>query len=329
MKNKILLEEINRFRMMTNYQPGKLLNEQKYNLLNEETQFFGQDKYFLMTFKKNGKPKLIEIGTYIVKENKFLPTNDGKKLLGINQDEIQFSELQRNRKFTQYRSVAVDEYGGGNRIVSDSELDDFVQNLVDTNLNYAKELKNREETTKGSNWNGSNSGKVILNIGMSQTYANAYNVPNPSDEFPEAKRMNLLEAKTTPASTKLSPTTKPSEIVTVTFDKVKVNSGVKTYCDNMIKPNMSNIEVVKEMDGIIKKLKTYISAPVDSEGKTALSKLTNITILGQADAAAPGWLPGPPCTGGLDHSYGGMEKVPNNKRSEQMKHDMNKFLATN
>jgi hypothetical protein len=325
--NKNLLEEINRFRMMSSYEPGKLLNEQK--ILNEEMFFGKQDKYFLVTYKKNGKPKLTEIGTNIVEENKFLPTEYGKKLLGIEQESIQFIQLQKNATFQKYRSVAVDKDGNEPRIVTDAELDDFVENLIEKNLNYQQELKNRESVVKGSNWNGNNSGKIICNIGMQQTYANAYNVPNPSDEFPEAKRMNLLEAMVMPASTKLSPTTTPKETVTVTFDKVKVNSGIKTYCDNMIKPNMSNPKVVDEMDDIIKRLKAYISAPPDAEGKTALSKLTNITILGQADSAAPGWVPGPPCTGSIDHNYGGIERIPRKERSEQMIHSMNKFLATN
>ena len=136
--NKNLLEEINRFRMMSSYEPGKLLNEQK--ILNEEMFFGKQDKYFLVTYKKNGKPKLAEIGTNIVEENKFLPTEYGKKLLGIEQDAIQFIQLQKNTTFQKYRSVAVDANGSSPRIVTDAELDDFVENLIEKNLNYQQEF---------------------------------------------------------------------------------------------------------------------------------------------------------------------------------------------
>ena len=92
--NKKLLQEINRFRLMSSYQPGKLLNEQK--ILNEEMFFGEQDKYFLVSFKKNGKPKLTEIGTNIVKENKFLPTEYGKKLQKIKSITNQKGSLTIN-----------------------------------------------------------------------------------------------------------------------------------------------------------------------------------------------------------------------------------------
>jgi len=322
-------ENFNKSTEVKNILLEKGLNKIESQRLNESVDFFGEDKYFLMIFKKNGKPKLIEIGTLKVETGKFLPTKEGNKLFNTTGDVLLFSQLKENEKFKKLRSVRVDEFGNSERIVSDVELDDYVESIIEDNLNYKEELKNRESISKGSNWNGNTTGSIILDIGDSQTYANAYNIPNPNTEFPEARRLNLLEAITKPGSTKLSPNPDPQEFVDITFDDVDINKTVKTYCDNMIKPNMSDPDVVREMDIIIERLKKYISAPPDVEGKTALSKLTNITILGQADAAAPGWLPGPPCTGGLDHDYGGIEKLPRKERSVQMKHDMNKFLATN
>jgi hypothetical protein len=325
--NKNLLEEINRFRLYSKYNPKKVLDEQ---FLNEEVQFDFRDRYFLMYYKKNGKPKLIEIGTLDVKSGKFLPTKQGNKLLGTTGESLPFSQVQGNQTFIDYRKVQIDEYGNATRIVVDKELDDFVEDIIEATKSYREEIKNREETNKGSDWRGKTSGSIILNIGHQQAYANAYNIPHPNTEFPEAKRLNLLEGGVTPPMTSpLNPNPDPEEIVTVTFDDVNINKTVKTYCDNMIKPNMSDPDVVDEMDKIIEKLKTYISAPPDADGKTALSKLTNITILGQADAAAPGWRPGPPCTGALDHNYGGMPAIPRAERTADINKAMNKFLATN
>jgi hypothetical protein len=325
--NKNLLEEMSRFRLYSNYNPKKVLDEQ---FLNEEVQFDFKDRYFLMYYKKNGKPKLIEIGTLDVKSGNFLPTKQGNKLLGTAGESLPFSQVQGNQTFIDYRKVQIDEYGNATRIVVDKELDDFVEDIIEATKSYREEIKNREETNKGSDWGGKTSGSIILNIGHQQTYANAYNIPHPNTEFPEAKRLNLLEGRVTPPMTSpLNPNPDPEEIVTVIFDDVDINKTVKTYCDNMIKPNMSDPKVVNEMDDIIKRLGKYISAPPDADGKTALSKLTNITILGQADAATPGWRPGPPCTGALDHNYGGMPAVPRAERSADFNKAMNKFLATN
>lgn len=325
--DKNLLEEINRFRLYSKYNPKKVLDEQ---FLNEEVQFDLKDRYFLMYYKKNGKPKLIEIGTLDVKTGKFLPTKQGNKLLGTTGEVLPFSQVQGNQKFIELRKIKIDEYGNSSRIVVDKELDDFVEDIIEANKNYKEELKNREETNKGSNWDGKTSGSIILDIGQQQVYANAYNIPHPNTEFPEAKRLNLLEGRVTPPmGGPLNPSPDPEEIVTVTFDDIDINKTVKTYCDNMIKPNMSDPKVVQEMDNIIKRLGDYISAPPDVDGKTALSKLTNITILGQADAAAPGWRPGEPCTGPLDHNYGGMPAKPRAERTADINKAMNKFLATN
>jgi len=325
--DKNLLEEINRFRLYSKYDPKKVLDEQ---FLNEEVQFDFKDRYFLMYYKKNGKPKLIELGTLDVKTGKFLPTKQGNKLLGTTGEVLPFSQVQGNQKFIELRKVQIDEYGNSSRIVVDKELDDFVEDIIEVNKNYKEELKNREETNKGSNWNGNTSGSIILDIGNQQKYANAYNIPHPNTEFPEAKRLNLLEGRVSPPMTSpLGPDPEIKTLVNVTFDDVDINKTVKTYCDNMIKPNMSDPGVVEEMDSIIERLKKYISAPPDAEGKTALSKLTNITILGQADAAAPGWRPGEPCRGPLDHNYGGMPAKPRAERTADINKAMNKFLATN
>jgi hypothetical protein len=323
---KRILEEINRFKMISSYQPGKLITEQK--LLNEETQWFGEDKYFMVIYKKNKKPKLVEIGTAFVKKNIFIPTKKGKEILGRNQDSITWSQLERDEKFQFYRKLG----GGNGTIVSDYEVDEMVNQLIKQNNSYADEIESRLQQTKETNWNKTNSGKILLNLGSSLKYANAIYIK--VDSHPE-KLFNLIEGPIIPGLSELSFKSRSAGTKTeIIIPNVKLNETVNTYCDNMIKPNLENPDVKQEFMSIMRSIKKYVDTPADENGVTALSKLQNakITIFGQADSGRPGWIPGYPCrntTNDLDHNYGGLEKIPVKSRTEQYSKKMNEYLAEN
>ncbi|MFM7982783.1 MAG: hypothetical protein ACKPKO_26015, partial [Candidatus Fonsibacter sp.] len=108
-------------------------------------------------------------------------------------------------------------------------LDDFVEDIIEATKDYREEIKNREETNKGSDWKGNTNGSIILNIGNQQRYVNAHNIPHPNTEFPEAKRLNLLEGRVSPPmDSPIGPKLTPKDLVTVTFDDVDINKTVKT-----------------------------------------------------------------------------------------------------
>ena len=326
--NNQLLEEIKRFKLLSNYDPSLTYKEQK--IIKEEVTFFGEDKYFMLVFKgRNEKPKLVEIGTAFEKNNQFIPTKKGKELFQIDKDSYDWNLLKKNQIFVLHRSYGMSQEG---KILADFELDELVNGLVEDNNEYVTELENRIEETNSSNWNKTSSGSILIDMGLSLKYANAIYVRVDShvDKF-----FNLLEGPVKPSTQLLSYTpTPPLPTTGVTIPEIIVNETVNTYCDNMIKPNLSKKEVLAEFNSVLNAIKNYVDSPNDDENISALSKLKNSTlrIFGQADSARPGWLPGEPCrsvSNVLDHNYGGMEKKPVKMRTQQDIIQMNSFLAQN
>ena len=326
--NKQLLEEINRFKLMSNYDPKFTYKEQK--VLLEEVTFFGEDKYYILVFKgRNEKPKLVEIGTVFEESNKFIPTKKGKELFENNDDSYEWNLLKKNPIFIQHRSYGMSQEG---KILADFELDELVNGLVEDNNEYVTELENRIEETNSSNWNKTSSGSILIDRGLSLKYANAIYVRVDShiDKF-----FNLLEGPVKPSTSLLSYTpTPPLPITGVTIPEIVINETTNTYCDNMIKPNLLKKEVLAEFNSVLNSIKNYVESPDDKQKVSALSKLKSSTlkIKGKADSGSPGWLPGEPCRSvstDLDHNYGGMEKKPVNMRTTNDKIKMNSFLAEN
>lgn len=316
--NKNIIEEINRFKMMSGYQPGKLLSEQK--ILNEKTTFYGKTYVYY-----NDKPNAIDgvnIG-YIDDETKiFYPNKNGAKLFDLKKD-------------SPYKIGGNDTYFNGiwnfhtkeKTFVLDVELDDNISKIQDRN----QEVEQMISDVEGADWKNGDSGSLIF---ISDKTPAASRIKGPGVfSFNNTKSWNLLYAFTkSHVGTYDRPGkgTPPSMSSVTIEDKFIINGARKTFCDNVVDVDLTNQDNLSEFNNIVDKIEKYITAPNDDQGKTSLSKF-KMTIMGQADSAAPGWLPGPPCnktSTEIGHNYGGIEKKPRSERSSTDLHQMNMYLAT-
>ena len=297
-----ILSEIKRFKLMSSYDPKELLSEQIY--LIEEVRFDGKTNLFYV--EKKDYPNARHIG-YIDDKTKNLSLNS------LGQRKIDL----KNSNISYYLELGT--------VVTDNFLENFVE--------YQERIMgNLDQTLKavgGADWKNTMQGSGIMissNQGKSPVATNILG-PGFGDNIP----YNLLCANVTPGYTKTTQKQEEGPTVTVELDKYEIGSSTEVFCDNMVKVNLNDEKNKKELDSIVKEIVRYINAPDDENGVTALSKLNNITIQGQADSARPTWSPGAPCsqsTTELDHDYGGVEKKPKDQTTEEERHKMNKFLAT-
>ena len=293
------------------------------------------DKFFLITYKgRKKKPKLIELGFCDGEEKNFYPTKQFGKIWTQhkNKEVLDCAQILRDTSFKRLSSKTIESsFGIENLIIRDYEIDEFIDKLSKNNQEYNDLVERRVEASKGSDWGGSSSGTILLEAGSPGTYVNAYNIKlnNPGfDTDISGNNFNMLEAEVSdvnPTSLEGGKTDNST-----TLDDVNVNDQFNTYCDNMVQVNIEEKNVLDEIEDIVNKIKTYIESPDDDNGVSALSKLNNITILGQADSASPGWLPGAPCnqsTKKIDHDYGGLPKKKPEDRTDDLKIKMNTYLA--
>lgn len=315
--NKNLLEEINRFRMISSYQPGKLMTEQK--IINEKTQFFGKTYVYY-----NSTPNSIDgvtIGYVLDETNSFYPNNNGAKLFDLQKNspyKIDGSDSYFNDKWKFYT--------GNHTFMFDYELDDMVNNLQDKNKEIIQVLSDVE----GADWKNGQSGSLIF---ISSKTPAASNIKGPGVlDKNNTKSWNLLYSNTKKHYSVYDTPEKgtPPSTSSVTIEqRFIINGARKTFCDNVVNVDLTGDNLI-EFNEIILKIKTYINSPNDNQGKTALSKF-GMNIMGQADSAAPGWVPGPPCnlkSKEIGHDYGGMAIKPKDQRTESELHQMNMYLAT-
>ena len=297
-----ILSEIQRFKLMSGYDPKELLSEQIY--LIEAVQFAGKTNLFYVEDKDYPNAKYIG---YI---------DDSTKKISLN------SFGQRKVNLEKY---TISNYLEMGTVVTDNFLENFVENEERTMGNLNQTLK----SVGGADWGRTLQGSGVMipsNVGK---YPVATNILGPGFDGEEIT-YNLLCAEIAPGFKKTTVTEK-GPTVNVELDKFQIGASTKVFCDNMVKVNLTDENNKKELDGIVKEIVRYINAPDDENGVSALSKLNNMTIQGQADSARPTWSPGAPCsqsTTELDHDYGGVEKKPKDQTTEEERHKMNKFLAT-
>tara|TARA_R110000803_G_scaffold207867_1_gene276098 strand:+ start:486 stop:2432 length:1947 start_codon:yes stop_codon:yes gene_type:complete len=295
------------------------------------------DKFFLITYKgKKKKPKLIELGYCDAKMEKFYPTKQFGKYWSQhkNKEVLDCKQVLKDTNFKRLSSKTIENsFGVEELIIRDYEIDEFIDRLLKTNQEYNDLIEKRVSASKGSNWGDSSSGTIMLEVGSPGTYVNAYNIKlnNPGfDVDIVGNNFNMMEAEVSDLAYAEFERDSTSTGSTITLDDFSVNDQFDTYCDNMVQVNVGDSNTLKELKDIVRKIKIYIESPDDDNGVSALSKLNNITILGQADAAAPGWLPGSPCNSAtkvIDHNYGGIPKKKPADRTDEDKIKMNTYLA--
>ncbi len=325
-------EELNKMRRLMNFDISQnshdVLSEK---IINEAVNFYGLGDTFYYILKKGNKVKLIPIGVLKPNGIDFIFDSKIKKITKNFKggQSAQWFQLEKNR-WWEFQTES------GN-IVRDTQLESMTQELINAYEEYSNKVDKTEKAFGGADWDGTNSGTIILKDASNSKYPAASNIK--LEKVPSSianafgttnLRWNLLTAPTstaTPVKYEWTPPNEPSE--TVTLEEYKVNNVYDTYCPNMVQPNFNKQEVKREFDALVDKISTFINTPDDENGVSALSKLNrNLTILGQADASSPGWWGGKPCNTNIDHNYGGIEKKPKDKRDKEMLHKMNLYLAT-
>jgi hypothetical protein len=328
---KSLTEEQKRMRELMGFtykdNSHDILSEQT---INEAVNFYGLGDTFYYIQKKGRRVKLIPLGVLKPNGRDFV---FGPKLKKITNKwepgaTAQWSQLVKDRWWEYWTEQ-------GN-IVRDTQLEDYTEKVKEAYENYANLVDKTEKAFGGADWDGTNSGTIILKDASNSKYPAASNiklekVPSSiANAFGTNLRWNLLTAPTSTARAikyEWTPPNEPTE--RVTLEEYKVNNVYDTYCPNMVQPNFSKQEVKREFDALVDKISKFITYPDDENGVSALSKLNrNLTILGQADASSPGWWGGKPCNTNIDHDYGGEEKKPKDERDKEMLHRMNLYLAT-
>jgi hypothetical protein len=319
-------EEVNKMRRLMNFDISQnshdVLSEK---IINEAVNFYGLGDTFYYILKKGNKVKLIPLGVLKPNGRDFIFDPKIKK---INKNfkggqSAQWFQLEKNGWWELHTEL-------GN-IVRDTQLESMTQELINAYEEYSNKVETKKVAVSGSNWGNKSSGTILLDIGTNGTYPNAHNIKLPKNLSPTSSNSwSLLEADLKNFASVTNDFTPPEEPTEeIILDDVSVNNVYDTYCPNMVQPNFNNSEVKKEFDDIVEKISDFINLPDDKNGVSALSKLNKgLTILGQADASSPGWWGGKPCNTNIDHNYGGIKKLPKDKRSKEMLHDMNLYLAT-
>jgi hypothetical protein len=311
--NKKLIEEINRFRMMSWYQPGSLINEQKYTLINEQT-YPGVNN---ITWMEEG----FEVGS---KRAGYI----GKVIGTITDDVIELNEIGNYIFDKKGYSKTIDQIElletQGKLKISDSDTK-IINNLKQQNNQTEPDKVKRRDVRRSqkmdkkiltyaiesADWIGSNNGSMVIQ----SRFPIAHNVgPRKGFLFASvSSKFDIAKPEGPEFMPVYSGETKPGDRV----DDFDIGKNFKTYKDNMVMPNLKDATVKEQFDDIVNEFVNYI----DNGG---FDKLTNVTIQGQADSANPTW-DIPSGESSLDHSYGGILKKLNYSSSELDK--MNLYLA--
>ena len=304
--NRQLLEEIRRFKLLTNYDNEITLTENYSKIILTEkkkrTQYCyrAEDgtQYPIVIFEK-GNFQVLEAG----------------KKLGITTAE-DFGNLFRERHPDgSEKVVGCDGYIAVDQTKVEKNKENE-NNLSRRDVRRNKRANEREikQNLEGANWLGGNSGTLFLGT---SSQPNAYNVGKNVGYIFVGVSEKFDVKKSTPQ--KDEPITPPDNIPTL--NPFEVNSDYKAFPDNIVNvdfakfPN-ANEEFIKIVDAFV----DYINAG-------GADKLTNVTIQGQADSANPTWK-APAGYTVIDHNYGGVRRPKKNKpQTEEELKEMNLYLA--
>jgi hypothetical protein len=320
--NKKLLEEINRFNMMSNYKPGHLINEQKYRLLKEETytgiyeitwsETGGNGNDFQVGSSGRGGYLNQVIGTI---EDDVLRLNDIGNLIFDKRkypktiEQVELLETQGKLRISNPINADYSKMSKKQVTQPEDTEDDGIKRR-DVRRSKKMYKKKLEGLIEESDWLNGNSGSMIIQ----SKFPIAYNVGPRRGFLFFAADSNFDIAKG--EGPKYVPAYSGDSIPGDTIDDFNVGENFKVYKDNMVQPNL--VDLAKEQfDQIVKEFVDYIN-------NGGFDKLTNVTIQGRADSANPTWdIPAGETS--LDHSYGGIKRKSNYTDDEL--DQMNLYLA--
>jgi hypothetical protein len=322
--NKKLLEEINRFNMMSNYKPGHLINEQRYRLLKEDT-YPGVHNITWMEPGGNGNDLqtssndrsgylgsvigtieddvliLNEIGNFIFDKRKYPKTIEQVELLEtqgrlrISGGDQEFIDKSKMSKEEADKLVEPDKIK--RRYVRQSQR--MFRDKIERDINSA-------------NWQGKNTGSMIIQ----SEYPAAYNCGGYLGYLWIGTKANFKIGK--PSVPEYQPVYSGDSKPNDTIDDFEIGKDFKVYKDNMVQPKIFEEGPAKDQfDKIVEDFVIYIQ-------NGGFDKLTNVTIQGRADSANPTWdIPAGETS--LDHNYGGIRKK--SSYSDDELDEMNLYLA--
>jgi len=330
--NKNILQEINRFRMMTSYQPGNLLNEQRYNLLKEESYIgtykiiwmeTGGNQNDLQTLPNDRGGYMNEVIGTIVDD--VLTLNEIGNFIfnkrGYNKTIEEVELLERQGKL-QINEPVLDDYskvGKKNKSKLKSNDDntsgDISRRDIRKNKKASQFAYEEYMTTSidAADWKKGNNGTMILNSEMPAAYGvgknNGYLWASTAAEF-------WVEPPSGPEVVPYySGDTEPGD----TVDDFDIGRSTNTYPPNIVKPKLEG-DAKTEFDIIVNEFVQYIK-------NGGFEKLTNVTIQGTADASNPTWN-APTGYDFIDHTYGGMRRPTKKEpQTKQELEEMNIYLA--
>lgn len=313
--NKNLIEEINRFRMMSGYQPGSLISEQKYTLINEQTypgvnNITWMEEGFEVGSNRAGYMgkvigtitddvlELNEIGNYIFNQKQYPKTIEQVELL----------ETQGKLKISDSDTKIM---GNLNQKSNQTEIepDEVKRRYVRQSKRMYK--KTMEQNIEGANWNGESTGTMIIQ----DKYPTAYNCGVYQGYLWIGSDSVFEIAK--PSGPEYQPVYSGTPTPGDRLDDFNIGKDFKVYADNMVQPKIYEGAGKEQFDKIVNDFVEYIN-------NGGFDKLTNVTIQGKADSANPTW-DIPKGETSLDHNYDGIKRKTSYTDEELDK--MNLFLA--
>jgi hypothetical protein len=306
--NRNLIEEIRRFRLLTNYDSQVTLSENYSKIILTEKKKRKQYCYrnedgsqFPIAIFEDGNFQATEAG----KKMGILTANDFGELMGSTYEDGTLKIVQCDGY------IAMDK----TKVEVDKNKDNQ-NDLSRRDIRRNKRANDREikQNLEGANWLGGNSGTLFM--GTSR-YPNAYNVGKNigyifvgvSEKF-DIKKSDSPKDEPTPPLPPI-PTLYPYE----------VNSDYKVFPDNIVNVDFAKFpNAMEEFNEIVDAFVEYIKAG-------GADKLTNVTIQGQADSANPTWK-APAGYTTIDHNYGGVRRPKkNNPQTQDELEKMNLYLA--
>jgi hypothetical protein len=323
--DKKLLQEINRFRMMSSYQPGKILNEQKFGIIKEETytgiyeiiwsETGGNGNDFQSLSSKRGGYlneiigtieddvlKLNDIGNFIFDKRGYSKTIEQVELLE-KQGRLRIS----NPISANYSKMSNED--GKNIKVKETKADVTTKRDVRRSKKMYKMIL--QKAIESASWNRSNSGSMIIQ----SKYPAAQNC-GPENGFLWVGTNYVFDVEK-PKGPEYKPVYTGDTSTGMTVDNFNIGEVARVFPDNIVNPVLVG-PAKEEFDKIVRQFVTYINGG-------GFDKLKNVTIQGRADSANPTW-DLPKGYSSLDHSYGGMKRKSSYTDDEL--DTMNLYLAT-
>lgn len=312
--DKNIISEIQRFKLMVNYDSNATLSENYSKITLTEK----KDRIQYCYRTQDGEQTPIAI----IEDGNFQPTEFGKKMNILTYDDL--GELFRSKyedgtdKLTRCDGL-IPMDNTEVEVSNKDKSNDLTRRDIRRNKRAdAREKRDDERKFKqdldATDWLGKDSGTLYLKTAY---YPNAQNVgENMSYVFVgTSEKFDVKKPKlNTPKPTK--PLDTPP-----TLDPFEINSLNKVFPDNIVNVNLSKYPDAKvQFDTIVERFVDYIEAG-------GADKLTNVTIQGQADSANPSWR-APEGYEVIDHNYGGVRRP--NKKNPQTKEElekMNLYLA--